>query len=146
MKSRFFFHPNGDSVVKPAQVVEKFVYPGGSFARYSREGKSEWVEAKADGSSEFRFVETAVTRIGFAFSIPAGTWCCVCPLVAACVSGPRTKARRGTHCTVWKGKPVDLLVHNGQRPSKSTKPFPSHDSCADSGFLRQSRTEFGLSA
>jgi len=59
MKSPFFFHPNGDPVVKPAQIAEKFVYAGGSFARYSREGKSEWVESKADGSSEFRFAETS---------------------------------------------------------------------------------------
>ncbi len=59
MKSPFFFHPNGDPVVKPAQVAEKFAYDGGSFTRYSREGKSEWVEPKADGSSEFRFAETS---------------------------------------------------------------------------------------
>jgi hypothetical protein len=58
MKSPFFFHSNGDPVVKPAQVVEKFVYAGGSFARYLREGKSDWVESKADGSSEFRFAES----------------------------------------------------------------------------------------
>ncbi len=56
-RSPFFFRPNGESVVKPAQLVEKYVYDGGSFARYSREGKPEWLESKADGSSQFRFVE-----------------------------------------------------------------------------------------
>ena len=54
MKSPFFFRPDGAPVVKPAQVVEKYVYDGGSFARY----KSEWVESKADGSATFRFTET----------------------------------------------------------------------------------------
>ncbi|MGO9108575.1 MAG: hypothetical protein ACLP9L_05015 [Thermoguttaceae bacterium] len=59
MKSPFFFHPNGDPVIKPVQIAEKFVYDGGSFVRYLRDGKSEWVESKADGSSEFRFAETS---------------------------------------------------------------------------------------
>ena len=57
MKSQFFFEPNGDPVVKPAQATEKYVYDGGAFERFSREGKAEWVESKADGSFEFRFVE-----------------------------------------------------------------------------------------
>jgi len=59
MKSPFFFRPNGDPVVKAAQAVEKYVYDGGSFAMYSRAGKSEWVESKADGSAEFRFAEAS---------------------------------------------------------------------------------------
>jgi hypothetical protein len=58
MKSPFFFHPNGSPVVKPARLVEKYVYQGGSFAKYSRGQESEWLEAKADGSAEFRFAET----------------------------------------------------------------------------------------
>ena len=58
MKSPFFFRPNGDPVVKPAQVAEKYLYDGGSFTRHLREGKSEWVESKVDGSAEFRFAET----------------------------------------------------------------------------------------
>ncbi len=57
LKSPFFFHPNGDPVVKPAQGAEKYVYEAGSFARHSRDGKAEWVESKADGSAEFRFAE-----------------------------------------------------------------------------------------
>ena len=57
MKSPFFFRPNGDPVVKPVQVAEKYVYDGGSFARYSCDGKTKWVESKADGSSELHFVE-----------------------------------------------------------------------------------------
>jgi WD40 repeat protein len=48
----------GDPVVKPTQVAEKYVYDGGSFTIRSREGKSEWVESKADGSPGFRFAET----------------------------------------------------------------------------------------
>jgi hypothetical protein len=58
-KSRFFFRSTGAPVVKPAQVAEKFVYDGGSFAMSVREGNSEWVESKADGSSEFQFAETS---------------------------------------------------------------------------------------
>ena len=49
--------PNGEPVVKPAQVVEKYVYNGGFFTRYVGGGKSEWVESKADGSMQFRFAE-----------------------------------------------------------------------------------------
>ncbi len=59
MKRPFFFRPNGEPVVKPVQIAEKFVYEGGDFTRYSREGKSEWVESKADGSAGFRFAETS---------------------------------------------------------------------------------------
>lgn len=58
MKSPFFFKPNGDPVVKPAQVAEKYAYDGGAFVRYVRDGKSEWVESKRDGSAELRFAET----------------------------------------------------------------------------------------
>jgi hypothetical protein len=58
MRSPFFFRPNGEPVVKPAHVAEKFAYDGGFFTLNSREGKSEWVESKADGSAEFRFAET----------------------------------------------------------------------------------------
>ncbi len=58
MRSSFFFHSNGDPVVKPARLMEKYVYAGGSFARYSRGRDSEWLETKTDGSAEFRFVET----------------------------------------------------------------------------------------
>jgi hypothetical protein len=57
MRSPFFFHPNGDPVVKPAQVTEKFVYDGGAFAGCVVNGKSEWVESKTDGSSQFHFTE-----------------------------------------------------------------------------------------
>jgi hypothetical protein len=57
MASPFFFRPNGDPVLKPSQAVEKFLYDGGSFSRYVAEGKSQWVEAKADGSSQFPFAE-----------------------------------------------------------------------------------------
>lgn len=57
MRSPFFFRPDGQPVVKPAQVLEKYVYEGGSFTRYVANGKSEWVESKADGGAEFRFVE-----------------------------------------------------------------------------------------
>jgi hypothetical protein len=49
--------PNGELVVKPLEVVEKYVYDGGSFAKYSRDGRSEWVETRASGP-ESRFVET----------------------------------------------------------------------------------------
>jgi hypothetical protein len=58
MKSPFFFESNGEPVVKPAQVVERYAYHGGSFAKYVREGKPEWVESKSDGGTEFRFVES----------------------------------------------------------------------------------------
>ena len=58
MRSPFFFRPNGDPVVKPAQVAEKYVYDGGAFTKYVANSKSEWVESKADGSEEFRFAET----------------------------------------------------------------------------------------
>jgi len=57
MRSPFFFRPNGEPVAKLAQAVEKYVYEGGSFTKYVGNGKSEWVESKADGSSQFRFVE-----------------------------------------------------------------------------------------
>jgi hypothetical protein len=59
MRSPFFFRPNGEPVVKPAQVMEKYVHNGGSFARYTRDGKSEWVESKQDVSAEFRFTEVS---------------------------------------------------------------------------------------
>jgi len=58
IRSPFFFRPSGEPVVKPAQAAEKYDYDGGSFTRYTANGKSEWVEPKADGSAEFRFVET----------------------------------------------------------------------------------------
>ena len=58
MRSPFFFRPNGDPVVKPAQAAEKFVYDGGAFTKYVVKGKSEWVESKTDGGAEFRFAET----------------------------------------------------------------------------------------
>ena len=58
IRSPFFFYANGDPVVKPAKIVEKYVHSGGHFAAYAREQSTEWVEAKADGSAEFRFVET----------------------------------------------------------------------------------------
>jgi hypothetical protein len=59
LKSSFFFHPDGNPVVKPPRVMEKYTYGGGSFVRYSRDGDSEWVESKDDGSAEFHFVETS---------------------------------------------------------------------------------------
>jgi hypothetical protein len=47
-----------DATNKPTQVAdEKYVYDGGSFTIRSCEGKSEWVESKADGSLGFFFVE-----------------------------------------------------------------------------------------
>ena len=58
IRNPFFFYANGDPVVKPAKIVEKYVHSGGHFAAYASEQSTEWVEAKADGSAEFRFVET----------------------------------------------------------------------------------------
>jgi hypothetical protein len=62
MRSPFFFKPNGEPVVKPAKIVEKYTYNGGAFTKYSRDGKSEWVESKSDASAELRFVETGRDR------------------------------------------------------------------------------------
>jgi len=45
------------TAIKLTQSVERYVYDGSSFTLYSCEGKSEWTESKADGSSGFRFVE-----------------------------------------------------------------------------------------
>ena len=59
MRSRFFFHPNGDPVAKPPKAVEKYVYGSGHFVKYSHEWGSEWVESKTDGSPKARFVETS---------------------------------------------------------------------------------------
>ena len=85
MRSPFFFHSNGKPVVKPAQVVEKYTYDGGAFTRYLREGKSEWVESKVDGSQEFRFAEAGRDKEwirlfdssrGMALRLPVGGgWC-----------------------------------------------------------------------
>lgn len=47
------------TLVKPVVLVEKYVYQNGSFARYLREGKPEWVESKTDGGAEFHFAETS---------------------------------------------------------------------------------------
>ena len=57
-RSPFFFRPNGEPVVKPAKVAEKYFYDGGAFTRYVASGKLEWVKSKTDGSTEFRFAET----------------------------------------------------------------------------------------
>jgi hypothetical protein len=62
MRSPFFFKPNGEPVVKPTKIVEKYAYDGGTFTKYSRDGKAEWVESKSDGSAEFPFVETSRDR------------------------------------------------------------------------------------
>ena len=45
-------------VIKAAQTAEKYVYDGGSSRGIRAEGKSEWVESKADSNAEFRFAET----------------------------------------------------------------------------------------
>jgi len=58
LRSPFFFQPDGAPVSTPPRAVEKYVYPGGSFTRYVRDGESEWVESKTDGPAEFRFAET----------------------------------------------------------------------------------------
>jgi len=85
LRSPFFFHPDGEPVAKPAQVVEKYVYRGGSFTRQVVNGKSEWVESKADGSAEFRFTETGRDqewirlfdpRRGMAIRLPVGSGTC----------------------------------------------------------------------
>jgi hypothetical protein len=59
MTSPFFFRPDGEPVVKPAEAAEKYVFEGGFFARYEVAGKSKWVESKTDGNSQFRFTETS---------------------------------------------------------------------------------------
>jgi hypothetical protein len=38
-------------------VVEKYVYSGGYFGKFSGKKESAWVESKSDGSAEFHFVE-----------------------------------------------------------------------------------------
>lgn len=58
MKNPFFFHPDGQPVVKSAKIVEKYAYAGGDFTLYSHEEKLEWVESKAAGSGTARFSET----------------------------------------------------------------------------------------
>ncbi len=74
-----------EPVVKPAQVAEKYVYRGGSFARHAANGKSEWVESKADGSAEFHFAETGRdnqwirlfdSSRGMALRLPVGSGTC----------------------------------------------------------------------
>ena len=58
LTSPFFFHPNGDPVLSPSRVTEKYDYKGGSFARYAGAGKPRWVESKTDSTEEYRFEET----------------------------------------------------------------------------------------
>ena len=69
MKSPFFFYPNGEPVVKPPEVAEKYVYDGGSFARYSHDGKTEWVETRSSGRSPASW---RWTRQGLDYAVDSG--------------------------------------------------------------------------
>ena len=57
MKSPFFFHPDGSPVVEPPKVVERYSYDGGHFTKYASGDDSYWVEAKTEGTGEYRFRE-----------------------------------------------------------------------------------------
>ena len=85
MRSPFFFRPDSTPVATPPRAVEKYVYKGGSFTKYVRDGESEWVESKTDGTAEFRFAETTRDKDwirlfdssrGMALRLPVvGGWC-----------------------------------------------------------------------
>jgi hypothetical protein len=85
MRSPFFSRPDGEPVLKSAQAVEKYIYDGGSFARYVANGKSDWGESKRDGSGHFRFVEAGRDKLwirlfdssrGMALRLPVGGGMC----------------------------------------------------------------------
>ncbi len=57
MKSPFFFHPDGSPVIEPPKVVERYTHSGGDFTKYAAGDDAYWVEAKTEGSAQYRFRE-----------------------------------------------------------------------------------------
>jgi len=57
MKSPFFFHADGRPVVEPPEAVERYTHNGGHFTKYSSGDDSYWLEAKTEGTEQYRFRE-----------------------------------------------------------------------------------------
>lgn len=57
MKSPFFFRADGRPVVQPPKAVERYAHDGGHFTKYAGDDDSYWLEAKTEGSTQYRFRE-----------------------------------------------------------------------------------------
>jgi hypothetical protein len=57
-RSRFFFLQDGTPVFSRIKFAERYVYPGGCFARVVGDDGKEWLELKEKGDAQLSFKET----------------------------------------------------------------------------------------
>jgi len=57
MKSPFFYHKNGEPVLKKGPVVTRYVYRDGAFIQHAGTDPILWTETKSNSSDEYQFAE-----------------------------------------------------------------------------------------
>ena len=58
MISPFFYHENGEPVLKKGPVVARYLYRGGAFVQHGNIDPILWIETKSNSSDEYQFVES----------------------------------------------------------------------------------------
>jgi len=58
MRSPFFYHENGEPVLKKGPIITRYVYRGGAFVQHKGSKPILWTEIKSKSSDEYRFIET----------------------------------------------------------------------------------------
>ena len=58
MRSPFFYHPNGKSVLEKGKVIARFSYHEGAFVQHAGKNPVYWTETKNDSDDEFTFMES----------------------------------------------------------------------------------------
>lgn len=58
MRSPFFYHENGEPVLKKGAVIACYVYRGGAFVQHAGTGRILWIETKSNSSDEYQFIES----------------------------------------------------------------------------------------
>lgn len=57
MISPFFYHENGEPVLKKGPIITRYVYRGGEFVQHAGTGPILWTETKSNSPEDYQFVE-----------------------------------------------------------------------------------------
>ncbi|MFC1793808.1 hypothetical protein ACFL3Q_09510 [Planctomycetota bacterium] len=58
IRSPFFYHENGEPVLKKEPIVTRYMYRGGAFVQHAGSDPILWTETKTNSSDEYQFVES----------------------------------------------------------------------------------------